>query len=127
MFFYFCSDEFKDFFSKYGQVAEHEIIKDHVTKRPRGFGFIVFENEQAVDEILKNGNMIDMNGTQVSIIEDCHTNHLKARARVCTKLGLDVGHLDHFMMHLDLYSCETVIVNFGQSYSKCHLLIVSWI
>ncbi|KAJ0516234.1 putative RNA recognition motif domain, nucleotide-binding alpha-beta plait domain superfamily [Helianthus annuus] len=60
-------DEFKEFFSKYGKVSEHEIIRDHVTKRPRGFGFIVFESEQAVDEILANGNMIDMNGTQVEI------------------------------------------------------------
>ncbi|KAK6142136.1 hypothetical protein DH2020_007004 [Rehmannia glutinosa] len=34
-------DEFKGFFSKYGKVVEHEIIRDHVTKRSRGFGFIV--------------------------------------------------------------------------------------
>ncbi|XP_076937783.1 heterogeneous nuclear ribonucleoprotein 1-like [Bidens hawaiensis] len=60
-------EEFKEFFSKYGQVSEHEIIRDHVTKRPRGFGFIVFESEQSVDDILVNGNMIDMNGTQVEI------------------------------------------------------------
>ena len=45
---------------------EHEIIHDHVTKRSRGFGFIVFDDEQVVDDILANGNMIDMEGTQVS-------------------------------------------------------------
>lgn len=61
------SDEFKEFFSKFGKVVEHEIIRDHVTKRSRGFGFIVFESDQTVDEILVNGNMIDMNGTQVEI------------------------------------------------------------
>nr|XP_043621254.1 heterogeneous nuclear ribonucleoprotein 1-like [Erigeron canadensis] len=60
-------DEFKEFFSKFGKVVEHEIIRDHVTKRSRGFGFIVFESDQTVDEILVNGNMIDMNGTQVEI------------------------------------------------------------
>ncbi|KAK3017278.1 hypothetical protein RJ639_007390 [Escallonia herrerae] len=60
-------DEFKSFFSKYGKVVEHEIIRDHVTKRSRGFGFIVFDNEQVVDTILVNGNMIDMSGTQVEI------------------------------------------------------------
>lgn len=41
-----------------------------MTKRSRGFGFIVFDSEQTVDEILVNGNMIDMNGTQVSYIKD---------------------------------------------------------
>lgn len=61
-------DEFKSFFSKYGKVVEHEIIRDHVTKRSRGFGFIVFDNEQVVDNILTDGNMIDMGGTQVSIL-----------------------------------------------------------
>lgn len=63
-----CVEELKDFFSKYGTVAEHEIIRDHATKRSRGFGFIVFENEQDVDSILVNGNMIDMNGTQVGYV-----------------------------------------------------------
>ncbi|THF95306.1 hypothetical protein TEA_016848 [Camellia sinensis var. sinensis] len=60
-------DEFKNFFSKYGKVVEHEIIRDHVTKRSRGFGFVVFDNEQVVDTILANGNMIDMEGSQVEI------------------------------------------------------------
>lgn len=61
----FHVDEFKGFFSKYGKVVEHEIIRDHVSKRSRGFGFIVFDNEQVVDTILADGNMIDMAGTQV--------------------------------------------------------------
>lgn len=60
-------EEFKDFFSKYGKVVDHEIILDHATKRSRGFGFIVFDNEKVVDDILADGNMIDMNGTRVEI------------------------------------------------------------
>lgn len=44
---------------------EHEIIRDHGTKKSRGFGFIVFENEKVVDNLLENGNRIDMAGTQV--------------------------------------------------------------
>nr|CAB3482677.1 unnamed protein product [Digitaria exilis] len=61
-------DEFKDFFSKFGKVMEHEIIRDHATNRSRGFGFIVFDAEKTVDELLaKKGNMIDLNGSQVEI------------------------------------------------------------
>ena len=52
---------------KHGKVVEHEIIHDHVTKRSQGFGFIVFDNEQVVDDLLTNENMIDMEGTQVEI------------------------------------------------------------
>nr|CAD1831493.1 unnamed protein product [Ananas comosus var. bracteatus] len=61
-------DEFKNFFSKFGKVVDHEIIRDHATSRSRGFGFIVFDSEKTVDELLaKKGNMIDLAGTQVEI------------------------------------------------------------
>ncbi|KAI4308578.1 hypothetical protein L6164_031636 [Bauhinia variegata] len=60
-------DEFRNFFSKYGKVVEHEIIRDHTTKRSRGFGFVVFDSDKVVDNLLANGNMIDMEGTQVEI------------------------------------------------------------
>ena len=55
-----------EFFSKFGKVVQHEIIRDHTTNRSRGFGFIVFDAEKAVDDLLaKKGNMIDLNGSQV--------------------------------------------------------------
>lgn len=60
-------DELKIFFSKHGNVVEHEIIRDHTTKRSRGFGFVVFDSDKAVDNLLADGNMIDMDGTQVEI------------------------------------------------------------
>ncbi|XP_038978408.1 heterogeneous nuclear ribonucleoprotein 1-like [Phoenix dactylifera] len=60
-------DEFKDFFSKYGKVVDHQIIRDHATNRPRGFGFIIFDSEQVVDDLLTKGNMIDLAGSQVEI------------------------------------------------------------
>ncbi|XP_010552352.1 PREDICTED: heterogeneous nuclear ribonucleoprotein 1 [Tarenaya hassleriana] len=60
-------DEFRDFFSKYGNVMEHQIIHDRETNRSRGFGFIIFDSEEVVDELLSKGNMIDMADTQVEI------------------------------------------------------------
>ena len=40
---------------------------DRETKRSRGFGFIVFASEQVVDDLLANGNMIDLAGSKVSL------------------------------------------------------------
>ncbi|CAN1146857.1 Heterogeneous nuclear ribonucleoprotein 1 [Linum perenne] len=60
-------DDLQEFFSKYGRVVEHQIIRDHETNRSRGFGFIIFDSEEIVDELLSNGNMIDMADTQVSL------------------------------------------------------------
>ncbi|KAF7140096.1 hypothetical protein RHSIM_Rhsim06G0231900 [Rhododendron simsii] len=61
-------DEFHGFFSKYGKVVAHQIIRDRETNRSRGFGFIIFENEEVVDEILSKGHIIDMEGTRVSLV-----------------------------------------------------------
>lgn len=47
-------------------MEEHQIIREHATNRSRGFGFVVFESEKVVDNLLANGNKIDMEGTQVS-------------------------------------------------------------
>lgn len=63
-----CLDELKDFFAKYGTIVEHQIIRDHETNRSRGFGFVIFDSEEVVDELLSKGNMVDMADTQVSFV-----------------------------------------------------------
>lgn len=65
--FFNCqADEFREFFMQFGEVKEHQIMRDHSTSRSRGFGFITFETEQAVDELLANGNRLELAGSQVS-------------------------------------------------------------
>lgn len=68
LFVFCCLDELKDFFAKYGTIVEHQIIRDHETNRSRGFGFVIFDSEEVVDELLSKGNMVDMADTQVSFV-----------------------------------------------------------
>ncbi|KAI3961041.1 hypothetical protein MKW92_003374 [Papaver armeniacum] len=60
-------DEFSGFFSKFGEVKEHQIMRDHASTRSRGFGFITFDSEESVDNILSQGNKIEFAGAQVSL------------------------------------------------------------
>ncbi|CAN1321953.1 Heterogeneous nuclear ribonucleoprotein 1 [Linum perenne] len=60
-------DDLKEFFTQFGMVTEHQILRDHTTNRSRGFGFVTFEEEDAVDELLTKGNRIEFAGTQVEI------------------------------------------------------------
>ncbi|XP_057823457.1 heterogeneous nuclear ribonucleoprotein 1 isoform X1 [Cryptomeria japonica] len=60
-------DEFKNYFAKFGKVVEHQIMQDHGTGRSRGFGFVTFDSEQVVDEILSHGKMYELGGKQVEI------------------------------------------------------------
>nr|GMC76018.1 heterogeneous nuclear ribonucleoprotein 1-like [Ipomoea batatas] len=60
-------DEMKEYFSSYGSVVEHQIMLDHNTGRSRGFGFVTFESEDAVQKVLSDGRMHELNGKQVEI------------------------------------------------------------
>ena len=62
---YKLSDELKDHFSSYGKVVEHQIMLDHSTGRSRGFGFVTFESEDAVERVISEGRMRDLGGKQV--------------------------------------------------------------
>ncbi|XP_010450655.1 PREDICTED: heterogeneous nuclear ribonucleoprotein A2 homolog 1-like isoform X1 [Camelina sativa] len=60
-------DEFKEFFMQFGELKEHQIMRDHSTGRSRGFGFVTYESEDMVDHLLAKGNRIELSGTQVEI------------------------------------------------------------
>ena len=60
-------DEFKNYFAKFGKVVEHQIMRDRSNGCSRGFGFVTFDSEQVVDEIISQGKMIELGGKQVEI------------------------------------------------------------
>uniref|UniRef100_A0A5B7A7C1 RRM domain-containing protein n=1 Tax=Davidia involucrata TaxID=16924 RepID=A0A5B7A7C1_DAVIN len=60
-------DEFKEYFSSYGNIVEHQIMLDHKTGRSRGFGFVTFENEDSVEGIFSDGKTHELGGKQVEI------------------------------------------------------------
>ncbi|XP_016502294.2 heterogeneous nuclear ribonucleoprotein 1-like [Nicotiana tabacum] len=45
-------EEFRQYFQNYGNVKDKVIMYDPSTGRPRGFGFITFDTEDAVDKVL---------------------------------------------------------------------------
>lgn len=45
--------DFKEFFMKFGRVVDATLMMDKDTGRPRGFGFVTFDSEAAVDSCLE--------------------------------------------------------------------------
>jgi len=45
-------DKLKEYFSQFGSVTDVLVMKDPITQRSRGFGFISFSNPDAVDRVL---------------------------------------------------------------------------
>ncbi|MCJ1477856.1 hypothetical protein MMC13_006529 [Lambiella insularis] len=50
--------DFKEYFMQYGRVVDATLMIDKDTGRPRGFGFVTFDNESAVDNCLQGDLMI---------------------------------------------------------------------
>uniref|UniRef100_A0A2P2LMG8 Uncharacterized protein MANES_03G160600 n=1 Tax=Rhizophora mucronata TaxID=61149 RepID=A0A2P2LMG8_RHIMU len=59
-------DGFRQYFEAYGRVTDVVIMYDQNTQRPRGFGFISFDTEEAVDRVLHK-TFHDLNGKQVEV------------------------------------------------------------
>ncbi|KAH6821114.1 RNA-binding family protein [Perilla frutescens var. hirtella] len=60
-------DDLNEYFSTYGNVVGHQIMLDRETGRSRGFGFVTFDNEDAVERVLSDGRMHEIGGKQVEI------------------------------------------------------------
>ncbi|KAJ3682386.1 hypothetical protein LUZ60_014959 [Juncus effusus] len=57
---------FKAYFEAYGSVTDIVIMIDQNTGRPRGFGFVTFDSEEAVDRVLHK-TFHDLNGKSVEV------------------------------------------------------------
>ena len=44
----------KEYFTQFGVVTDSVVMKDPVTGKPRGFGFITFEDQASVDKVLES-------------------------------------------------------------------------
>jgi RNA recognition motif-containing protein len=53
-------ESFRAFFEQFGAVEDSVVMYDRDTSRPRGFGFITFEDEESTERLLSNsdGNYI---------------------------------------------------------------------
>ncbi|KAK6929717.1 RNA recognition motif domain [Dillenia turbinata] len=52
-------EKLKDYFGNYGEVLQAVIMRDKVTGRPRGFGFVVFADPAILDRVLQDKHTID--------------------------------------------------------------------
>ncbi|CAH8356469.1 unnamed protein product [Eruca vesicaria subsp. sativa] len=58
--------EFKTYFEQFGTTTDVVVMYDHNTQRPRGFGFITYDSEEAVDKVLLK-TFHELNGKMVEV------------------------------------------------------------
>lgn len=47
-------EKFEAYFSKYGELVDHVVMKDRETDKSRGFGFVTYSSSSMVDELMRN-------------------------------------------------------------------------
>ncbi|UJR35422.1 hypothetical protein I4U23_028179 [Adineta vaga] len=52
-------ENLKNYFTQFGEVLECMIMKDAITKRSRGFGFITFKDANSVENVLAKDHTLD--------------------------------------------------------------------
>ncbi|KAK6149380.1 hypothetical protein DH2020_016905 [Rehmannia glutinosa] len=59
-------NDFKNYFDQFGTIMDVVVMYDHNTQRPRGFGFITYDSEDAVDRVLHK-TFHELNGKMVEV------------------------------------------------------------
>ncbi|KAF4380387.1 hypothetical protein F8388_024680 [Cannabis sativa] len=58
--------ELKTYFSDFGTVVATEILREKITNKGRGFGFVTFDSEEAVEKVLEN-NFYNLKEKQIEV------------------------------------------------------------
>ncbi|KAL6992905.1 hypothetical protein U1Q18_011023 [Sarracenia purpurea var. burkii] len=58
--------DFKNYFDQFGTILDVVVMYDHNTQRPRGFGFITYDSEEAVEKVLLK-TFHELNGKLVEV------------------------------------------------------------
>lgn len=58
--------DFKKYFDQFGTITDVVVMYDHNTQRPRGFGFITYDLEEAVEKVLLK-TFHELNGKMVEV------------------------------------------------------------
>jgi RNA-binding protein Musashi len=46
-------DSFRDYFAQFGRIIDSTLMMDRDMRNHRGFGFVTYENERGVEEVLR--------------------------------------------------------------------------
>ncbi|XP_031123791.1 heterogeneous nuclear ribonucleoprotein 1-like isoform X1 [Ipomoea triloba] len=91
-------EEFKSYFERFGRITDVVVMHDNMTHRPRGFGFITFDSEDAVEEVMQK-NFHELCGKLVevkrAVPKDGSISNIGYNARVTSGSSSTIGDYQH--------------------------------
>nr|XP_010907705.1 heterogeneous nuclear ribonucleoprotein 1 isoform X1 [Elaeis guineensis]XP_019702544.1 heterogeneous nuclear ribonucleoprotein 1 isoform X1 [Elaeis guineensis] len=77
--------DFKMYFEQFGNITDVVVMYDHNTQRPRGFGFVTYDLEDAVDKVLLK-TFHELNGKMVEV-KRAVPKELSQGPNMCSPIG----------------------------------------
>lgn len=71
----------RQYFEQFGAVEDAVVMYDHDNKRPRGFGFITFAEDESVDKVFASGAMQNIHDKQIEIKPAVPRDQMPPQAR----------------------------------------------
>lgn len=62
-------NDLKEIFEEYGETSSVRIIKDKMTGKSKGFGFVEMENDKEAQEAISNLNEAELQGRKLVVNE----------------------------------------------------------
>lgn len=60
------AESFRAYFAQFGNVLDSTLMMDRETQKPRGYGFVTYDDDSTVERLLQMGNLA-MDGKMVSM------------------------------------------------------------
>ncbi|KAL3643319.1 hypothetical protein CASFOL_014134 [Castilleja foliolosa] len=93
--------DLKKYFDQFGTISDVVVMYDHNTQRPRGFGFITYNSEEAVDKVLFK-TFHELNGKMVEVKRAVPKELSPGPTR--SPAGFNFGGLNRVSSFLDAYT-----------------------
>ena len=91
-------DQIKEMFNKFGKILDIRIIYNPHTQKPRGYGYIEFEEENSVDKIINYNKNFEINGRKIMVSKSISVEKL----RNAVKYVLHISNLNFKVKEKDI-------------------------
>ena len=80
-------EDLREYFGKYGDITDAVVIRDKITKKSRGFGFVTFKTLASTDKVIQDGRENAQPGAKSG-------HNIKGRDIECKRaISREVSHL----------------------------------
>ena len=91
-------EQIKEMFNKFGKILDIRIIYNPHTQKPRGYGYIEFEEENSVDKIINYNKNFEINGRKIMVSKSISVEKL----RNAVKYVLHISNLNFKVKEKDI-------------------------